>query len=160
MTVYVDNVELPFGRMLMCHCWSDQGEAELVAFVKRIGVHPRWIQKPPKASWVHFDISKGMREKAVAAGAIETDMFGPAEHVARLEGNTKMLKLIENSRELRGGRVRVRLHDPRRQDTCGRNETKERDAKTPHHIREGVLPYMQPAKVRRRRVHIRTTRRP
>lgn len=83
MSVYVDQPVHPFGRMLMCHMWADT-EAELLAMVDRIGVSRRWIQQPPKASWVHFDISKGKRALAIRAGAIETDKYGPVEHLARL----------------------------------------------------------------------------
>lgn len=91
MTCYVDDVEIPFGRMLMCHLWADT-EPELFAMVETIGVQRKWIQGHPtlsmpqfrKASWVHFDISKGKKALAIKAGAIETDMFGPTEHVAKL----------------------------------------------------------------------------
>lgn len=91
MTVYVDDIEIPFGRMLMCHMWSGSLD-ELHAMCDRIGVQRKWIQGHPtlsmpqfrKASWVHFDISKGMKAKAIAAGAVLTDMFGPTEHTAKL----------------------------------------------------------------------------
>lgn len=82
MTVYVDDVRHSYGRMVMCHLWADR-LGELLDMVDRIGVDRRWIQQPPKASWVHFDISLGMKRKALAAGAVLTDRFGPVEHVAR-----------------------------------------------------------------------------
>lgn len=84
MSVYVDNMRAPFGRMKMCHCWADTRE-ELFTMMDRIGVALRWFQAPPKASWEHFDISMSKRALAVAAGAIETDRYGPLEHVARLD---------------------------------------------------------------------------
>ena len=83
MTVYVDDVRHPFGRMVMCHLWADT-EAELLAMVDRIGVDRRWYQRPPKASWHHFDISLSKKAAAIAAGAVLTDRYGPVEHVARL----------------------------------------------------------------------------
>jgi hypothetical protein len=91
MTVYVDDVEHPFGRMLMCHLWADSLE-EMLAMVDRIGVQRKWIQGHPtlslpqfrKASWVHFDISKQKKALAIAAGAVLTDKYGPVEHVALL----------------------------------------------------------------------------
>lgn len=90
MTVYVDDVRHSFGRMVMCHLWADTVE-ELLEMVDRIGVQRKWIQGHPelsfgkhkRASWVHFDISLGMKAKAIAAGAILTDKYGPVEHEAR-----------------------------------------------------------------------------
>lgn len=68
MTVYVDDMEAPFGRMIMCHMWADT-YPELIAMAQAIGVDTKWLQYPPKASWVHFDIAKSMRSKAVVRGA-------------------------------------------------------------------------------------------
>ena len=90
MSVYVDPASHPFGRMMMCHMWADS-ETELLEMADRIGVARKWIQghqtlsipRFRKASWVHFDIAKGKRDLAIAAGAIETDKYGPVEHVAR-----------------------------------------------------------------------------
>lgn len=93
MAVYVDNARNPFGRYLMCHMWADTRE-ELFAMVDRIGVQRKWFQCPPKASWEHFDIVQSKRALAVATGAIETDKYGPSEHVAKLRGNQKMLDQI------------------------------------------------------------------
>ncbi len=118
MTVYVDDVRHQFGRMVMCHLWADT-EAELLAMVDRIGVDRKWIQGHPTlshgkhrhASWVHFDISLGMKDKAIAAGAVLTDRYGPAEHCARLdiasndparvEIGTRRLRQIEHTRAQR-----------------------------------------------------------
>ncbi|WAC26375.1 DUF4031 domain-containing protein [Ancylobacter sp. SL191] len=90
MTVFVDPAVWPFGRMLMCHMWADTLD-ELFAMADRIGVQRKWLQGHPtlslpqfrKASWVHFDIAKVKRAQAVAAGAIETDRWGPLEWEAR-----------------------------------------------------------------------------
>lgn len=83
MSVYVDDVRHQYGRMIMCHMWADS-LGELFAMADAIGVARRWLQQPPKASWVHFDISLGMKAKAIAKGAILTDRYGPSEHTARL----------------------------------------------------------------------------
>lgn len=81
MTVYVDTMEAPFGRMKMCHCWADTRE-ELFAMMDRIGVQRKWFQRPAAvggfgmdASWEHFDISMSKKALAIKHGAIEVDMF-------------------------------------------------------------------------------------
>lgn len=81
MTVYVDSMKAPFGRMVMCHCWADTRE-ELFEMMTRIGVQTKWFQQPPKASWEHFDISMSKRALAVKLGAVETDKYGPVEFEA------------------------------------------------------------------------------
>ena len=104
MAVYVDNMRAPFGNMVMCHMWADTRE-ELFAMADRIGVARRWFQRPDSvglpgmtASWEHFDIAQSKRAQAVAAGAIETDKYGPLEHTSRLKGNTEMLEQIARLR--------------------------------------------------------------
>lgn len=97
MTVYVDDVRHRFRGMVMCHMWSDNLE-ELLAMADRIGMARRWLQQPPHASWVHFDISLGMKAKALRAGAVLTDRYGPVEHMARLRGDTRKLDIIAQIR--------------------------------------------------------------
>ncbi|MGA2491888.1 MAG: DUF4031 domain-containing protein [Roseiarcus sp.] len=84
MTVYVDDVRHSFGRMIMCHMWADSLD-DLLAMADAIGVQRKWLQRPPKASWIHFDVSLGVKAKALRRGAILTDKFGPVEHCARLD---------------------------------------------------------------------------
>jgi hypothetical protein len=99
MAVYVDDVRHRFGRMVMCHLWADSMD-ELLAMVDHIGVQRKWLQRPPKASWVHFDISLGKKALALANGAILTDKYGPIEHCARLKGDTKTLATIAECRTM------------------------------------------------------------
>jgi hypothetical protein len=69
MSVYVDDMRAPYGRMVMCHMTADSSE-ELLAMARTIGVSERWIQEP--GTWQeHFDISLGKRALAVKAGAVE-----------------------------------------------------------------------------------------
>jgi len=98
MTVYVDDVRHSFGNMIMCHLWADTLE-ELLAMVDEIGVQRKWIQKPPKASWVHFDIALSKKALAIKAGAILTDKYGPVVHTAKLD-----LKSTDQA-------VRLRAHE-------------------------------------------------
>ncbi|WP_404291484.1 DUF4031 domain-containing protein [Microvirga sp. RSM25] len=97
MPVYVDDVRIPYGRMLMCHMWADTRE-ELHAMADRIGVRRKWFQRPPKASWEHYDICLTKRAQTVRYGAIVTDKYGPSEFVAKQKGDQKMLDRIAHLR--------------------------------------------------------------
>lgn len=72
MTVYVDDMEAPFGRMKMCHMVADSTD-ELLKMVDKIGVQRHWIQKAGTPH-EHFDISLAKRTLAVRLGAIEITM--------------------------------------------------------------------------------------
>lgn len=69
MSVFVDASLYGLGRMTMCHMIADT-PAELHAMADRIGLDRRWFQTPPKASFWHYDISKGKRALAVEHGAV------------------------------------------------------------------------------------------
>lgn len=69
MTVYVDDMRAPFGRMLMCHMIADT-EDELLAMADTIGVARKWYQGD------HFDIALSKRALAIEAGAkLDTEGF-------------------------------------------------------------------------------------
>ena len=70
MTVYVDDMRAPFGRMVMCHMTADT-DTELHEMADRIGVARRWFQGPPKHSCPHYDIALSKRALAVQFGAVE-----------------------------------------------------------------------------------------
>lgn len=84
MSVYVDDVEIPFRQMLMSHLWADTFE-ELLEMADKIGLARYWIQGHPtlsrgkakNASWLHFDVAKATKRRAIAAGAILTDRYAP-----------------------------------------------------------------------------------
>ena len=83
MSVYVDNADIPFGRMVMCHMIADT-EEELLAMADKIGVSRRWIQRKPGMPWrTHFDICQSKRKLAVSYGAIEIGMGELADILAR-----------------------------------------------------------------------------
>ncbi|UWZ84636.1 DUF4031 domain-containing protein [Occallatibacter riparius] len=68
MAVYVDDMQAPFGRMVMCHMIADTS-TELREMARRVGVAARWIQYAD--TWKeHFDICKSKRELAISFGAI------------------------------------------------------------------------------------------
>ncbi len=60
-----------------CHMWADT-EDELIAFAKRIGLRPEWIQRK---SLVHFDLTPNKRAQAVRAGAKEVTTAEMVEYM-------------------------------------------------------------------------------
>lgn len=68
MSVYVDDMRTPFGRMIMCHMVADS-EPELHVMADRIGVARRWYQGD------HYDIALSRRALAIEAGALEVSLL-------------------------------------------------------------------------------------
>lgn len=64
MTVYVDNMRAPYGRMIMCHMIADT-DKELHRMADKIGVKRKWHQGD------HYDICLAKRKLAVELGAKE-----------------------------------------------------------------------------------------
>lgn len=83
MSVYVDRAANRFGRMVMCHMIADT-EEELFTMADLIGVARCWFQRPPAASFPHFDIAKSRRALAVAFGAIDCDRNTFVAHLRRI----------------------------------------------------------------------------
>lgn len=77
MSVYVDDMEAPFGRLIMCHMIADT-RRELLKMADHMGVDRRWLQSVNNYG-EHFDIAKSKRALAVSAGAIEIGMRELAE---------------------------------------------------------------------------------
>jgi hypothetical protein len=73
MSVYVDDMRAPYGRMTMCHMVADTDE-ELHAMAAKIGVARRWHQKAGTPH-SHYDICLSKRAKAVSLGALEIDRY-------------------------------------------------------------------------------------
>ena len=69
MTVYVDNMRAPYGRMVMCHMIADSSD-ELHAMAVRIGVARKWCQNEGMHR-EHYDVCLAKRNLAVEAGAQE-----------------------------------------------------------------------------------------
>lgn len=67
--VYVDDMEAPYGRMIMCHMIADT-TVELLRMAVKIGVNPKWVQDAGTYQ-EHFDICLSMKKRAIAAGAKE-----------------------------------------------------------------------------------------
>lgn len=82
VTVFFDDARHPFAVALMCHMWADSFDA-FPAMVDCVGGKRNWLQKLPKAFWMHFDrpieaqVRRGSRRVA-------TDRYGALEHPAWL----------------------------------------------------------------------------
>lgn len=105
MTVYVDEARIPAdvsnGGVVhssrWCHLTADSSE-ELMAFARRIGLHPIWVQDPGTAS-EHFDVTDGKRWAAVRAGAVEITWLEAAALVkAKAEGRPFDLAAVRAGR--------------------------------------------------------------
>jgi hypothetical protein len=68
MSVFVDDMQMPFRGMLMCHMIADTTE-ELHRMAESIGLRRRWVQNAGTPS-EHYDISLESRAKAIELGAI------------------------------------------------------------------------------------------
>mgnify|MGYP000400942411 CR=1 FL=1 len=75
MAAYVDDLRTtprskkwPFG--FACHMFADTPE-ELDSFAARIGLNPSWLQEGNKGHPPHFDLTRNMRARALASGAME-----------------------------------------------------------------------------------------
>ena len=73
MTVYVDQLfrtspgpRWPYRQA--CHLLADSVE-ELHVFARRIGLKREWFQE--RNHLAHYDLTAGMRRKAIAAGAVQ-----------------------------------------------------------------------------------------
>lgn len=71
MTVYVDDAYIParVGRLAArwCHLTADTKD-ELHDFAQSIGLRRAWFQDKPGGRW-HYDVTEGLRAKAVIRGA-------------------------------------------------------------------------------------------
>ena len=72
MTVYVDDMKVTYGQMIMCHMVTDSTE-ELLQMADRIGVRRKWLQHAGTHR-EHFDICQSKRAAAIEAGATEITM--------------------------------------------------------------------------------------
>lgn len=77
MTIYVDSVFIPWRGKKWCHLVTDEYDsAELHPFAQRLGLKREWFQfkakgrTDPAPPWQwHYDVTEGMRAKAIEAGA-------------------------------------------------------------------------------------------
>jgi hypothetical protein len=84
MTVYVDDMRKPYGRMVMCHMGADTLE-ELHEMADKIGVERRHFQGD------HYDICRAKRGWAVRAGAVQITQ----REMVRIVRRRKLLVSVE-----------------------------------------------------------------
>lgn len=72
MGVYVDNMRMGYGRMVMCHMIADTTE-ELLAMRERLGIAHVPLEDAGTYR-EHLDVCRAKRALAVAAGAVEVTM--------------------------------------------------------------------------------------
>lgn len=75
MTIYVDGIiEYPFriaGHNKWCHLASDSDSTyELYMFARGLGLKRHWFQDGRNP---HYDLTEGMRRKAINSGAVPVD---------------------------------------------------------------------------------------
>ena len=93
MSVYVDemivclqNKNWPYSRA--CHLIADSVE-ELHAFADRMGLKRSWFQSK---SVPHYDLTTGMRFKAIMMGAIEMDRYKFVELIRKYRSGMPDIK--------------------------------------------------------------------
>lgn len=67
MTVYIDDANIPYGRMIMCHMIATTDD-ELHKMAEHIGIKRKWFQDHGDH---HYDICQSKKQRALNAGAIE-----------------------------------------------------------------------------------------
>lgn len=73
MTTYIDDLKMPYRRMLMSHMMADTVE-ELHKMADKIGINRKWFQtKKGKYPDPHYDICQTKKALAIEHGAVEVD---------------------------------------------------------------------------------------
>lgn len=107
MTIYIDDALIPAtvpnGSRSVTSKWShlmsdlpgDEGTRELIAFARRLGMRPAWIQYRGTAK-EHFDLTEGKRWQAIRLGAIQITYGheGAALLAARRDGTAFDLQAL------------------------------------------------------------------
>jgi len=84
--IYVDNANIPFHGMKMCHMYSDKSTMELHGFAFIIGLKVEWFHN---GSFPHYDVSLSKKKLAKKSGAIEVDYLKDADKIKRIKNKFK-----------------------------------------------------------------------
>lgn len=99
MTVYVDDMQARYRRMVMCHMLADTDE-ELHAMADAIGVARKWHQKAGTPH-SHYDICLSKKAKALKLGAVligrkEVAELVQSKRVAFFQERVKKVVILQN----------------------------------------------------------------
>lgn len=83
--VYVDAAIHEWRGKRWAHLFSEDLDY-LHEFAKRLGLLRGWFQKPPRASWPHYDVTAPKRLRALSLGAVEADRYQTVIIAYRLQG--------------------------------------------------------------------------
>lgn len=125
MTVYIDQANIPFGRMIMCHMVSDSIE-ELHEMAAKIGVARRHFQNHPRHP--HYDICLAKKKLAIKNGAVELS-------------NLQMCYFSDLRHTLEGQKVDLLVYDDLKAGVPSIEDFKEIAGKIGN--RMGPLPFMR-----------------
>jgi hypothetical protein len=111
VTIYIDDMQRParVGRLnavwshLMSDLPGDEGTVELIAFARRLGLNPSWIQKKGTVL-EHFDVTEPKRQQALRAGAVPIRYGREGGHLslAKRSGVPFDLEALRAQRDLVG----------------------------------------------------------
>lgn len=107
--IYVDDMNYPYGRMIMNHVISDSGIDELNQMADKIGVKRKWIQKAGTHQ-EHYDICLSAKKKAIENGAKEISYMD-------------LGRMISNLKQIRGSEPKA--SDTAQKENLAGNQTKE-----------------------------------
>lgn len=102
MPVMVDEAIFTWRGKKWCHLFCED-EVTLHEFARRLGLLRGWFQKPPKASWKHYDITAGKRQKAIDLGAVAVDKYEALIVSRRMQGRltAAWVEMVEKARSQR-----------------------------------------------------------
>ena len=83
MSVYIDNMNAPYGRMKMCHLFADTIK-ELHEMIDKIGVKRKWFQTK-NIRFPHYDICLSKKKLAIENGAIEVSYRDLPKFIKNIE---------------------------------------------------------------------------
>lgn len=87
VAVYVDPPIWEWRGKNWCHLTADS-TSELHAFAAKLGLRRSWFQHKPRAPWQdHYDVTEGMRFKAIKLGAVDLDFT----EAGRRQGRRRLL---------------------------------------------------------------------